>query len=352
MLSSLDLFSGIGGIAVGLRRVARPVAFCEIDSLCRAILAERFQDVPILGDVKAVNGIHLDAVPQLITAGFPCQDLSVAGHRVGLEKGTRSGLVFEIFRLISELDSRKSNGVNVLFFENSPMIKRDGLTEICRRCKKLGFDRQVWVYLAASDVGAHHKRQRWFFMATRGQLKLPRDTEVRKHAFEFQDEKVPRLTKRLEGHLRRPADSFNRKRISSLGNAVVPEAVTAAWMILSDALVQGQSGEIQEQPSWLKGRQDPLDLRMGSDGYLTTRWTTPVHTTTHWFPQIGFQGRNRQMLANQVFHEHGTKKAYRYRSVERAREMYSLNPEWVEALMGFPVDWSLVTHESSLEDNP
>ena len=157
-----------------------------------------------------------------------------------------------------------------------------------------------------------------------------------------QNEKVPRLTERLdEGPLRRLQDSSNKTRISSLGNAVVPVAVTAAWNILVDAIHKGQHGEVPELPTWLQGRRDPVNLRMGHHNELErTRWVTPVHSITHAVPYLQFAGRSANMLANQVFHEHETKKVYRYRSIERARKKYCLNPEWVEALMGFPVKWT------------
>ena len=223
------------------------------------------------------------------------------------------------------------------------MIKHDGLDEICKRCKKLGFDRQAWVYLSAAEVGAHHKRKRWFFMATRGPMKLPRDPGVQRRAFRFLDENVPRLTERLDDNntnlQRRQVDAFNRMRISSLGNGVVPAAVAAAWNVLVDAIEHGHQGEVQEKPRWLAGREDPLDLQFGASD-KATRWTTPVHTVTHWFPQIEFHGRNKRVLATQVFHERGTRTSYRFRSIDRARQRCSLNPEWVEALMGFPIGWT------------
>src|SRR5512139_1178725 len=102
-LRVLDLFSGIGGFSLGLERAGmRTVAFCEIDPYARAVLRKHWPDVPCYEDVRTLtadrlagDGIH----PTVITAGFPCQDISVAGKGAGLA-GARSGLWREVARLV------------------------------------------------------------------------------------------------------------------------------------------------------------------------------------------------------------------------------------------------------------
>jgi hypothetical protein len=110
-LRVLDLFSGIGGFSLGLERTGgfETVAFCEIEPFPRKVLAKHWPEVPcyedvtkLTGDILARDGIAVD----VITGGFPCQDISCAGKRAGIGEGTRSGLWSEIVRLISELSPR------------------------------------------------------------------------------------------------------------------------------------------------------------------------------------------------------------------------------------------------------
>src|SRR3954470_19482651 len=97
-MNVLDLFSGIGGFSLGLERAGmRTVAFCEIDPFCRTVLAKHWPAVPIFPDVTQLRGADVGAV-DVICGGFPCQDISVAGRRAGIE-GERSGLWSEYARI-------------------------------------------------------------------------------------------------------------------------------------------------------------------------------------------------------------------------------------------------------------
>lgn len=108
MLRVLSLFAGIGGFDLGLERAGgfKTVAFCEIDPFCRRVLAKHWPYVRQYEDVRELtadtlrrDGITVDA----ICGGFPCQDLSLAGKRGGLE-AERSGLWSEYDRLVGELE--------------------------------------------------------------------------------------------------------------------------------------------------------------------------------------------------------------------------------------------------------
>ncbi len=91
----LDLFSGIGGFSLGLERAGmRTVAFCEIEEYPRQVLAKHWPNVPIYDDVRTLDAdtLRRDGIAvDVICGGFPCQDVSFAGKRAGLE-GARSGL--------------------------------------------------------------------------------------------------------------------------------------------------------------------------------------------------------------------------------------------------------------------
>ncbi|MED7627200.1 DNA cytosine methyltransferase, partial [Lacticaseibacillus paracasei] len=111
-LKVLDLFSGIGGFSLGLERTGgfETVAFCEIEPFARRVLAKHWPEVPCYDDVRSLTADRLaaDGITgiEVITGGFPCQDVSCAGRQAGLKEGTRSGLWSEILRLSCELRPR------------------------------------------------------------------------------------------------------------------------------------------------------------------------------------------------------------------------------------------------------
>lgn len=160
MIKSLDLFSGYGGISFALKDYCKPIAYVEIEEYAQRILAQRMADgslprAPILTDVKNIEGSI--GVCDIITGGFPCQDISVAGNGKGLV-GERSGLFFEIERLTKEIQPR------FVFLENVPAIRTRGLFHVAQSFTEMGYDCR-WTSVSASAVGAPHKRERWFLLA-------------------------------------------------------------------------------------------------------------------------------------------------------------------------------------------
>src|SRR4051812_10272949 len=94
------LFAGIGGIELGLQRAgAEGVLLCEIDAAASAVLRSHFPDAQFVADVRT-----LEKLPDvdIISAGFPCQDLSVAGKRAGI-LGANSGLVQHLLRILASI---------------------------------------------------------------------------------------------------------------------------------------------------------------------------------------------------------------------------------------------------------
>ena len=130
-LRILDLFSGIGGFSLGLERTGgfETVAFCEIEPFPRRVLAKHWPGVPCYDDVRtltaerlAADGIAID----VITGGFPCQDVSCSGKQAGMGEGTRSGLWSEIVRLVSEIRPRFVLVENVANLLAGPSEQRGG----------------------------------------------------------------------------------------------------------------------------------------------------------------------------------------------------------------------------------
>jgi DNA (cytosine-5)-methyltransferase 1 len=163
MMRVLDLFSGIGGFSLGLERTGgfKTVAFCEIEDFPRRVLASHWPGVPIYHDVRELSRAKLAAdglaYIDVICGGFPCQDISFAGKRAGLE-GARSGLWGEYQRLIGELRPR------YVLVENVPGLLSLGMGTVCGDLAALGYD-AVWDCVPAAAVGAPHRRDRVWIVA-------------------------------------------------------------------------------------------------------------------------------------------------------------------------------------------
>jgi DNA (cytosine-5)-methyltransferase 1 len=157
----LDLFSGIGGFSLGLERAGmKTVAFCEIEPYCRAVLRKHWPDVPIYDDIRtltadrlATDGIGVD----VICGGFPCQDISEAGLRKGLQ-GERSGLWREYSRLIRELRPRFA------IVENVSELLPNGMGDVLGDLAEIGYDAE-WHSIPALAIGADHIRERVWIIA-------------------------------------------------------------------------------------------------------------------------------------------------------------------------------------------
>jgi len=157
----LDLFSGIGGFSLGLERAGfTTVAFCEIEPYPRAVLRKHWPNVPIYDDVRTLTAERLRAdgiSVEVICGGFPCQDISNAGKRAGIE-GERSGLWSEFARLIGEL--RPCYAI----VENVAALLGGGIERVCGDLASIGYDAE-WNVVSAADLGAWHERERVWIIA-------------------------------------------------------------------------------------------------------------------------------------------------------------------------------------------
>lgn len=185
-LSSISLFSGVGmldeGLRAGLRYLGishRTVLHVEREAYGASVLAARMEEgsldaAPIWSDVCTLDAKAWVGRVDIVVAGFPCQDLSVAGRRVGLD-GKRSGLFFEVVRIATDC------GAELIFLENvagiasataSVMDETEGelderaAARVVGELADLGWNSE-WITLSAADVGASHGRARWFCLAWR-----------------------------------------------------------------------------------------------------------------------------------------------------------------------------------------
>ena len=234
MLNSLSLFSGIGGIDKALEGYASPVAYCEIDPYCQAVLLSRMAEgllpnAPIWENVSNFTGEKWRGIVDIIVGGFPCQDISIAGDRKGLE-GERSGLFFEIMRLAEEIKPK------FLFLENTKGILSKGGIQCLDEIAKRGYDAR-WIVKSCKEVGSPQNRERWFCLAhSKGErLKKERqplrETETQPGFNSISEYEVPDKRKESPPPFCRVGDDirFRVDRIKSLGNAVCVEQTREAF---------------------------------------------------------------------------------------------------------------------------
>lgn len=153
-----SLFSGIGGFELGLERAipAETIWQVEQEKFCQSILKKHWPKAKIFDDVRNITKDNVEPV-DILCGGFPCQDISIAGKTRGL-KGEKSGLWWEMWRIISELRPR------IIVLENVSNIIRLGGREVAGSLAKIGYDAE-WTTIRASDFGAPHRRERWFCVA-------------------------------------------------------------------------------------------------------------------------------------------------------------------------------------------
>ena len=283
-LKVLDLFSGIGGFSLGLERATREggiydgfetVAFCEIEEFPRRVLSKHWPNAPCYRDVRELtaerlraDGIHVD----IICGGFPCQDLSVAGLRGGLE-AERSGLWTEYKRLIRELRPL------VAVVENTTGLLSLGMGTVLGDLSEIGYCAQCDC-IPANRLGAPHERDRAWIVAypdedgfqervhvagLGGEEQAwrptdrvpaspePADADARQRPLGRQAGRVGRLFQPVPWHgawsitsepvLGRGVDGISDRldRIGALGNAVVPQIPEMIGRAILDAITHGSA---------------------------------------------------------------------------------------------------------------
>lgn len=206
----------------------RTVAFCEIEPACRNHLAEQWPGVPVYADVRQLHAFDVGPV-DVIAGGFPCQDISEAGKRVGIE-GARSGLWGEMLRLVQELRPRW------VVAENVPALKYRGYDRVAADLEAAGYACRP-IVVGALHVGASQGRQRAWILANANDAGLQRAERPREPAAP-REERAPACGEPLRSacgfwppgpgavvHIPRmddgPADRIHRLR--ALGNTIVPQ---------------------------------------------------------------------------------------------------------------------------------
>ena len=176
----LDTFAGIGGFSYAAEKLIggfETTQFIEIDPFCQKVLKKHWPHVPIHDDIRTFTAKPFQY--QVICGGFPCQDISVAGLQKGITEETRSGLFFELMRVIRMVRPK------YVVLENVAAILNRGLDIVLRELSEAGYDAE-WSVIPASSVGACHQRSRWWLVA------YPNDNGQQERWFETRNQVITR----------------------------------------------------------------------------------------------------------------------------------------------------------------
>jgi DNA (cytosine-5)-methyltransferase 1 len=252
-MHELALFAGAGGGLLASHLLGwRTVCAVEIDSYCQQRLLDRQRDgclprFPIWDDVRTFDGRPWRGHVDVISGGFPCQDISAAGKGAGIA-GSRSGLVFEMLRIVEEVRP------SFVFAENSPHFRTKGLATIVERFISMGYVGRVGV-LGAGDIGANHRRKRmWIVAISKFAGELVADAaDTNGAALREQQGRLlwegregtpkPGVTDwwsvpRFAGVDDGMADRM--ERVKATGNGQVPGVAALAWSVLTSDLCGGE----------------------------------------------------------------------------------------------------------------
>ena len=162
-MNELALFAGAGGGILGGHLLGwRTICAVEWEAYPASVLVARQNDkilppFPIWDDVQTFDGKPWRGIVDVVSGGFPCQDISAAGKGIGIT-GKRSSMWGHMARIIGEVRPQFA------FVENSPMLTSRGLGTVLGDLSEMGYDTE-WCVLGAADVGANHKRDRIWILA-------------------------------------------------------------------------------------------------------------------------------------------------------------------------------------------
>ena len=324
MLSVGSLFTGCMGLDLGLESTGefRVAWTCENDTACRRIIAERRPELPLYADVRDLLAIDPEPV-DVLAGGFPCQDLSQAGRRQGLE-GDRSGLWHAMGDAVRVFRPR------LVLVENVAGLAHRGQGRVLYDLAESGYVGR-WLRLRSSDVGAPHLRERLFIFA----VSDADDAGRREHGGP-----VAASTEYAAAeHGRRAAPDAGGERLDRPGGAD-PEGATAA-LGLGNGRARAarprtptpdadggrrESGRVEEPVGLVGAYRREFDgrgpVREFDDG-AAVEWGEYEPAVRRWERELG------------------------RRAPRPADDMGRLEPEFVEWMLGFPHEWTVGERRSS-----
>ena len=239
-MNELALFAGAGGGILGGHLLGwRTICAVEWDAYAASVLLARQNDgvlapFPIWDDVQTFDGRAWRGRVDVVSGGFPCQDISAAGKGAGID-GERSGMWKHMARVVGEVRPR------YVFVENSPMLVTRGLDRVLADLTALGYDSR-WTVMGAADVGAPHQRDRiWIVAHANGMRELQPQgsiSEKRRRLGNNSGKEEWRGTWwATEPDVGRVANGVAARvdRLKAIGNGQVPGVAATAWRILTNA---------------------------------------------------------------------------------------------------------------------
>ena len=274
-----SLFSGIGGFELGFEMTGEFETVFQVENNPRArrVLAKHWPAVERFDDVRTVNAVTLPQCDILI-GGFPCQDLSIAGRRAGLD-GDRSGLWWEFQRLIGDIRPR------VAVLENVAGLFTAGFDRVLGSLAEIGYDAS-WTVISAASQGAPHKRDRVFIVAY--PALRPRRLSDRPKNEETQAD----VARACNGWVTADAESLRLQKSQGHGGSGTQKPVTAFNSAASPSWAGGEFGipdptskRIHAQPR-IRGMGDGLPV--GVDAVRVTRSDRVQLLGNAVVPQVAF----------------------------------------------------------------
>jgi DNA (cytosine-5)-methyltransferase 1 len=246
-VNELALFAGAGGGILGGHLLGwRTVCAVEWEQYPASVLCARQNDkilppFPIWDDVQTFDGKPWRGIVDVVSGGFPCQDISIAGGGAGLD-GERSRMWREMSRIIGEVRPR------YVFVENSPMLVIRGLERVLADLTSMGYDSR-WGVVSAADVGAPHKRERIWILAHSRNQRLQRGKRISDNtsknirrqtlshgptAKRSNDGRTKSNWWDVEPNVGRVANGVAARvdRLKAIGNGQVPLCAATAWELL------------------------------------------------------------------------------------------------------------------------
>jgi DNA (cytosine-5)-methyltransferase 1 len=340
-LNELALFAGAGGGILGGHLLGwRTVCAVERDPYAAAVLAQRQNDgalhpFPVWNDVCTFDGKPWRGRVDVVSGGFPCQDISVAGGGAGLS-GERSGLWREFARIIREV------GPRYVFVENSPALAFRGLDVVLGDLAEMGYDAE-WGVLGADDVGAPHVRKRIWIVAQLANAISERRSQGRA---ESEGREGGSAVGECGAHVPDADDHRSRLPIQSVGQSRGGES--------SDVGSNGETRHVadadrlrQQQPQGSEPdeRRRPSDSREQSDAANTESRRRqarglPVGTGAQEpVPVLGSPDVGNATVQDSA--NNGAPSQMNRNSLPlNAQVGGSLSPMWTEWLMGWPIGWT------------
>lgn len=356
--TSIDLFSGVGGMQLALKDVCRPLLYCEIDPACQRVLRERMRDgslpsAPIVPDVRDVGAIMRTIGKRrvdVVVATPSCKGFSVLNDVAPGLKHAETHLFVVVLRLVERIRP------SWVFLENVPGIVTANagkdLRYLLQRFGAMGYTGGQSVF-AASDIGAPHHRRRWYALLKKDGVAPPRqlrtpDDVIRAIGRPW----PPRLPSPHLIPKNRDADRYaaDKARLMMMGNAVVPPCARFAFLCLLCNWDDG-AGVVATKERAKRALRRPLDLVLdpkvaeGKRHAGAVQPAVPGKVRRSFFPTPRYgKPTGCNVLIRRCIGDLGA--FVRFWRDATGDRFGIVNPRFAEHMMGFPQGWTAVSTRS------